>query len=292
VIGVIVALLAATFAGQRAHQGVLDNLDARLRDGGAGTDAAIVSVEAEQLSALRSLEFTPGVASALASSDPTELNKLVTPIHANSDVPMVDIVRPDGAVVFAVRSTGAPRPVASRAGLPALAKAIHDAKGVRGGRFSEVVIFKSGPTLITAGPLSVSNTPVGVALVMTPLADVLGRISQIVRAELSAYTIDGTPIATTAVAAPPDVPRNDARSLVGGAAIEMRFIHGHDREALGRLIVDHQPVAVLGVALHDNSPATGWAVTLLTAIGLVATVLILASFWARVTNRQQRERST
>jgi hypothetical protein len=292
VIGVIVALLAATFAGQRAHQGVLDNLDARLRDGGAGTDAAIVSVEAEQLSALRSLEFTPGVASALASSDPAELNKLVTPIHANSDVPMVDIVRPDGAVVFAVRSTGAPRPVASRAGLPALAKAIHDAKGVRGGRFSEVVIFKSGPTLITAGPLSVSNTPVGVALVMTPLADVLGRISQIVRAELSAYTIDGTPIATTAVAAPPDVPRNDARSLVGGAAIEMRFIHGHDREALGRLIVDHQPVAVLGVALHDNSPATGWAVTLLTAIGLVATVLILATFWARVTNRQQHERST
>ena len=88
------------------------------------------------------------------------------------------------------------------------------------------------------------------------------------------------------------MPRNDARSLVGGAAIELRYIHGHDREALGRLIVDHQPVAVLGVALHDNSPATGWAVTLLTAIGLVATVLILATFWARVTNRRQLEGST
>ena len=286
VIGLAVAVLTITFAGQRAREGVLSNLDARLRDAGAGADAALVSVEAEQLSALRSLEFTPGVAVALAQSDANGLNRLVTPIHANSGVPMVDIVRTDGTVVFAVRSKGAPRPVASRRGMPALGRAVRQADGPRGGRFSEVVVFKSGPTLVTAGPLQESNTTVGVALVMTPLADVLGRLSQQVRAQLTAYDPNGAPLATTSTADPPAVPAGEARTLVAGGPIEMRYVHGDVREALGRLIVDHQPDAVLGVALVDNSPVTEHAVMLYAALGLLATVVILATFWARVSYRR------
>jgi hypothetical protein len=287
-LGIVVAVLAVLWAGQRAHQGVLDNLDARLRDAGAGADAGLVSVEAEQLSALRAITFTQGVATAVQNNDPASLNRLVTPLHANSNVPMVDVVRPDGKVLLAVRSKGAPRPVASRAGMPAIAHAMREARGVRGGRFSELAIFKTGPTLVTIGPVMQQRFPVGVVLVMTPLADVLGRLSQEVGADLSVYTADGDPIATTAIDDPPAVDRFTARSLVGGAAIQMRFIHGDDREALGRLIVDHQPDAVLGVSLHDNSPATQWAVVLLTALGIVATVLILATFWARVANKGRR----
>jgi hypothetical protein len=198
---------------------------------------------------------------------------------------MVDVVRADGQVLFAVRSKGAPRPAASRAGMPAIRQSIREARGTRGGRFSEVVIFKTGPTFVTVGPLLEQNKAVGVVLVMTPLADVLGRISQQVRADLTAYTADGAPIATTAIDDPPKVAPDTARTLIGGGAIVMRHIHGDDREALGRLIVDHQPDAVLGVSLEDNSPATGRAVTLLAALGLFATVIILATFWARIANR-------
>jgi hypothetical protein len=288
VLGLLVAILAVTWAGQRAQQGVLANLDTRLQDAGAGTDAALVSVEAEQLSALRSITFTRGVATAVANSDPTRINELVTPLHANSNVPMVDIVRPNGQVLFAVRSKGAPRPAASRSGMRAIRQSIREARGARGGRFTEVVIFKTGPAFVSVGPLMDGTKPVGVVLVMTPLADVLGRISQQVRADLTAYTADGTPIATTAVADPPPLDRDTARTLIGGGAIVMRFTHGRTREALGRLIVDHQPDAVLGVALHDNSPETRRAVTLFAALGLIATVIILATFWARIANRERR----
>ena len=287
-LGLLVAALAVTWAGQRAQGGVLDNLDRRLQDAGAGADAALITVEAEQLSALRAITFTQGVAHAVATNDPAALNRLVTPLHANSNVPMVDVVRADGQVLFAVRSKGAPRPAASRAGMPAIRQSIREARGARGGRFSEVVIFKTGPTFVTVGPLLEQNKAVGVVLVMTPLADVLGRISQQVRADLTAYTADGAPIATTAVDDPPTLARNTARTLIGGGAIVMRHIHGDDREALGRLIVDHQPDAVLGVSLEDNSPATGRAVTLLAALGLIATVIILATFWARIANRERR----
>jgi len=289
ILGLLVAVLAITWTGERARQGVLDNLDARLRDAGAGVDAGMIDVEAEQLSALRSIEFTRGVPQALEQTDPAALNRLVTPLQANSGVPMVDVVEPSGRVVFAVRAKGAPRPVASRAGMPAIAQAMREARGARGGRFSELVIFRTGPTVVTAGPLMIQNDPVGVVLVMTPLADVLGRLSQEVRADLTAYTGAGVPIATTSVRNPTRLAPDVARSLLGGAAIENRFTAGGTREALGRLIIDHQPVAVLGVALHDNSPVTRRAVILYAALGLLATVVLIASFWARVHHARRRQ---
>ncbi|HEY8647238.1 MAG TPA: cache domain-containing protein [Gaiellaceae bacterium] len=286
ILGLLVAVLAVTWAGQRAQQGVLANLDTRLQDAGAGADAALITVEAEQLSALRSITFTRGVATAVENSDPTAINRLVTPLQANSNVPMVDVVRPNGQVLFAVRSKGAPRPVASRSGLRAISQSIREARGARGGRFTEVVIFKTGPAFMTVGPLMNGTHAVGVVLVITPLADVLGRISQQVRADLTAYTSDGAPIATTSVQDPPTLDRDTARTLIGGGAIVLRYIHGSDREALGRLIVDHQPDAVLGVSLHDNSPITKHAVMLFAALGLIAAVVILGTFWARIVNRE------
>ena len=284
-LGLVVAVLAIVWAGQRATQGVRSNLDARLRDAGAGADAALVSLEAEQLSALRAVTFTQGVGAALAARDVAQLNRLVTPVQANSDVPMVDVILPNGQVELAVRSKGAPAPVASRAGLPAIRQALREAHGRRGGRFAEVVIFRGGPVLMTIGPVLDGSKAVGVVLTMTPLADALGRLSQQVAATLTAYDTLGRPIATTATFQPRAVARDTARVLIGGGPIVMRYVHGDDREALGRLIVDHQPVAVLGVSLRDNSAATGRAVTLYAALGLIGTVLILGTFWARVSNR-------
>ncbi|HEX3807204.1 MAG TPA: hypothetical protein VHV52_10535 [Gaiellaceae bacterium] len=289
ILGLLVAILAITWTGERARQGVLDNLDARLRDAGAGVDAGMITVEAEQLSALRSIEFTNGVPQALEETNADELNRLVTPLQANSGVPMVDVVEPTGRVIFAVRSKGAPRPVASRAGMPAIAQAMREARGARGGRFSELVIFKTGPTFVTIGPLMIQKDPVGVVLVMTPLADVLGRLSQEVRTDLTAYTQTGVPIATTSVGTPTRVSLDTAKTLIGGGAVINRFTAGGTREALGRLIIDHEAAAVLGVSLHDNSPATRRAVILYSLLGLLATVILIATFWARVHHTRAEE---
>ena len=285
-LGLLVAFAAITWAGQRATDGVRANLDVRLRDAGAGADAALVTLESEHLSALRAITFTRGVARSLAERDPTTLNDLVAPLQANSNVPMVDVVLPNGRVELAIRSKGAPAPVASRAGMPAIKQAMREARGARGGRFTELVIFRSGPTIVTIGPLLYAQKPVGVVLVMTPLADALGRLSQEVGTNLTAYAANGTPIATTAAFRPRSVEPDVARALVGGAAISIRYVHGNDREALGRLILDHQADAVLGVSLNDNSEATGWAVRLYAALGLIGAVLIFVSFSVRIVNRR------
>jgi hypothetical protein len=286
VLGLVVATLAVFWAGQRGTNGVRADLDLRLRNAGAGADAALVTLEAEHLSALRAITFTAGVGRALAQGDPKTLNRLVAPLQANSNVPMVDVILPDGRVELAVRSKGAPAPVASRAGMPAITQAIREARGNRGGRFTELVIFRSGPTIVTIGPLMYASKPVGVVLVMTPLADGLGRLSQEVGTNLTAYTIGGVPIATTAQFQPANVEADVARSLIAGAAISMRYVHGDEREALGRLILDHQADAVLGASAPDDSPATGRAVRLYAALGLIGAVLIFSSFWVRIANRR------
>jgi hypothetical protein len=284
VLGTLIAVLAVVWAGQRAATGVRDNLDSRLRDAGAGADAALVSVEAEQLSALRAITFTKGVGHALAEHDVATLNEIVTPLHANSGVPMVDVVLPDGTVELAVRSAGAPKPVATRKGMPAIEQSLATAHGNRGGRFSELVIFRTGPVLLTIGPVLDGKKKAGVVMVMTPLADVLGRLSQQVGSSLTAYATTGVPLATTTVDDPARVDRDTAAAVVGGGAVVFRNTHGQ-REALGRLVLDHRPAAVLGTSLHDNSWVTGRAVTLYAALGLIGTVLVLVTVWARMANR-------
>jgi hypothetical protein len=289
-VGIAVAILTVYFAGQRATAGARATLDARLVQAGAGADAALVAVESEQLSAVRAVAFTQGVANALASHDGPALNRLVTPIQANSTVPMVDIVEPDGRVLLAVRSKGAPAPVASRKGLRALKLSLSGVHGPRGGRFSEIVIYRSGPTLLTISPIVQGKTPVGAVLAMTPLADALGRISQEVNAELTAYDSIGDPIATTATFNPKPLPTDVAQALIGGGPIATRYDWADHREKLGRLIVDHQPDAVLGVALEDDSNVTGRMVSIYAAIGLICTAIILATYWARVVLARRRSR--
>jgi len=287
VLGLLVAIFAVVWAAQRAEQGVRDNLDARLRDAGAGTDAALVALEAEQLSCVRGVTFTTGVAAAVQKRDVRTVNRLVAPVQANSTVPMVDMVLPDGRVLLAVRSRGAPLPVRNRAGMPGLTQSIAQARGRRGGRFSELVTFRSGPTLVTLAPLLQGTLPVGVVLCMTPLADALGRFSQDTAANLTAYDVQGNPIATTAAFQPRTLDPAIARSLIGGSAIVYRYVYGDYREAVGRLILDHQPVAVLGVSLVDNSPMTGHAVGLYAGLGLIGVVLVLGTFYARRERRRQ-----
>ena len=287
--GIAVAVLTVIFAGDRAAAGARATLDGRLVQAGAGADAALVDIESEQLSEVRAVAFTSGVAQALAKRDGPALNALVTPIQADMNVPMVDVVEPDGKVLLAVRSKGAPAPVASRKGLRALGESLSAAHGVRGGRLSEIVIYRSGPTLLTISPIVLGSKPVGAVLAMTPLADVLGRISQEVGVDLTAYDAVGDPIATTASFTPKRLNSDTAQTLMGGGAIVTRYVYADHREKLGRLIVDHQPDAVLGVSLEDDSNVVGRMVSIYTAIGIVCTVILLASFWARVVLGRRRQ---
>lgn len=288
-LALLVAVLSILWASQRGTDGVRSALDDRLRAAGAGVNAGLVVLEAEQLSLVRAVTFTQGVPQALAASDVPTLNRLVTPLQANSEIPMVDMLRTDGTVEFAVRSRGAPAPVASRKGMPAITESLAEARGAQGGRFTQVVVFRTGPVIMTIGPILEGSTPVGLVLAMTPLADELGRLQQEVGTTLSAYDSQGRPLATSATAAPPSIPASEASQLMAGAPIQVRYIHGGQREELGRLVVDHQTQMLLGVALPDPSAATGEAVAAYSILGLCTVVIVLVLLRMRLARLADRE---
>ncbi|MCW2726462.1 MAG: hypothetical protein JWN35_3383 [Frankiales bacterium] len=283
----VVGVLAVLWAGQAAQSGVRDELDARLRGAGGGANSGMLSIEAEQLSLVRSVAFTAGVGDALAARDIAGLDRFVTPLQANSTVPMVDVVLPDGVVQFAVRAKGAPTPVASRKGLAALAASLSQASGSRGGRFSQLIVFRSGPTLVTTGPVLHKDKPIGVVLAMTPLADALGRLSQRAAANLTAYDATGTPLATTLSGTPARLDPRTAQLLMAGGAAPSRVLPAGDREVLGRLIVDRNTGAVLGVALPDGSAKARRAVVGYAALGGVSVALVLLTLTMRAAQRRK-----
>jgi hypothetical protein len=172
--------------------------------------------------------------------------------------------------------------------MQSIAEKLRTANGTRGGRLTLLALLRTGPTIVTSGPIVDGTKAVGVALVMTPLADALGRLAQQVGVDLSAYDGNGAPIATTVAYTPKSAGETTARALLGGGAIQMRYLRSGEREALGRLVIDHTPVAVLGAAMHDDSPVTGRAVKLYAAIGLIGTVIVLVSLWARVGSLRRR----
>ena len=280
-LGVIVASLTVAFAAARATDGARAVLDSRLLQAGAGADAGLVAVESEQLSAARAIAFSRGVAQDLAAGNGSGLRTLVAPLQANSAVPMVDVVALDGRVLLALRSAGAPKPVSTYKNLPALTWSLGHARGPRGGRLSQVVLIPGGANLMTISPVMEGSRPVGAVLATTPLQDVLGRLSQEVGADLTAYDAAGVPLVTTAELRPRPIDPAVARTVLGGGAVVTRYAYGNQREKLGRLIVDHTPEAVLGASLADDSSAVGRTVAIYAVIGLLCSAIILATFWVR-----------
>jgi hypothetical protein len=276
----IASVVLVALAGEIAGIGVRRQIDARLSADGAGANAGLISIESEQLTLLRAITFTSGVGAALADRDPVALERLVTPLQANSGVPMVDMVLPSGQVVFAVRAKGAPRPVASRKGLAAIADSINEANGARGGRFTQIVVLQNSPVLLTIGPTLLDNRPDGVAIVMTPLGDVLGRLATETGIALTAYNTSGLPIATTAAVTPPAISTAMTQQLMLNTEVSTRE-DGATREKLGRLIVDHVPAVVLGVATSDDSRQIELLVDLVAAIAVALMAVLARSVFGR-----------
>lgn len=281
-VGSLLAVVAVLVSGVVARDAVLAQIDARIRAAGAGANSGLVAIEAEQLNLLRAITFTAGVGAALKAESSTALNSLATPLQVNSGVPMVDIVLRDGRVILAIRSTGAPRPVASRHGLAALARSFAQSHGIRGGRFSEIVTLQSSPTLLTIGPVIYGGAKVGAILVMTPLADVLGRLAGEVRTILTSYNGYGLPIATTSARPPEALAPITASSLLKDGRVAFRETPGSLREAVGGLIVDHRTATLLGVSAPDDSRLAELLVDLVGLVGLaLAAGFIGGPVWLR-----------
>src|SRR5437773_7185998 len=82
-IALLVAILAIYWSGQTAARLWLEDLDKRLLDAGAGTNADINALERDQLSAYRGITYADGFAASLARYDARDIERRLTPVDAN-----------------------------------------------------------------------------------------------------------------------------------------------------------------------------------------------------------------
>ena len=276
----LATVLSGLIAAWIAYGEVSAELDARLADAGVRVEDEVLTLEREHLILLRAITYTQGLPEALATSDATALQRLVTPLQANADIPLVDVVDKDGMVVLAVRGEGAPAPTASRAEWTAVQRALAGQRDAQGERQAALVLAPEGPLLATAGAVRLHERIVGAVVAATPLTDLIDRAGGSCPPSVTIYTLDGWPVATNSDTAPPAIPPSLAATIVSADAPSIprsvsigTSLH---RELLGRFIVRQEVAGLLGVALPDNSWAMAFAVALPVFACLPATLVALA----------------
>lgn len=290
IVALIVAILAIYFAGQTAARLWLEDLDKRLIDAGAGTNADAIAIERQHLAAYRALAYADGFGDSLRRYDARDIEQRLAPVDANHGVPMIDIIDNQGRVVFAFRAEGAIRPIyRERRGVALVQKALKGERDEYGDRFTDLIATDEGPLIATGGPVRVGDDIVGALLVMTPLDELLSQATNFHGSSLTAYSLDrGDPMATTTPIRPRTFPTALRVELaqLGRLPYTTKFnVDGvKQREIVGALILRHRTQGFLGAALPDRSRYVAWRVMIVVAVGLVITsflVAMVAYAWGR-----------
>ena len=289
-IALLVAILAVYFAGQTASHLWLQDLDKRLLDAGAGTNAGLNQLERDQLSAFRAITYADGFGKSLAEYDAKTIEAQLTPTDANHGIPMIDIIDDQGRVVFAFRADGAVRPVyRQRRDVAIVQRALAGESDQYGERFADLITTQEGPLIATAGPVRYNNRIVGAVLAMTPIDQIISRSTNAHGSLLTVYSTDrGDPMATTTPIRPRTLDTELRVRLAepGQLPWTNRFKIGGktQREIMGGLVLRHRQVAFLGSALPDRSKYVAWRVMVIAALGFGVLALIVwtvAYAWAK-----------
>ena len=284
---IVVVLTVARFTGNIAADRWQASLDEKLDQAGAGANAEMLDLERTHLTALRGFAFASGFPEALAALDIARIEQLLTPVDANLGVPMVDILDPEGRVVFAFRAEGEQPPIyRTRADVGIVARALRGEADEFGERYSTLLVSDEGPLVAGSSPVRVGDRVVGAVLVMTPLERVLDAVQP--GSFLTVYTgASGVPLATTAPVKPRTLPKA-LQHLLPAESLPVQSSYdvpgGTAREQLGALVIRHQPIAWLGAAGLDRSDDIRFDVRLVTVLGLLATIalaVIITVLWTR-----------
>lgn len=289
-IAMLVAILAVYFAGQTAARLWLEDLDKRLLDAGAGTNAELTITERGHLAAYRAVTYADGFPESLVRYDAPDIERRLAPVDANHGIPMIDIIDSQNRVVFAFRAEGAVRPVyRDRRGVDIVEQVLAGRADRYGDRFSAVLTTQEGPLIATAGPVRIDGKIVGALLLMTPMDEVLSRSSNLHGSKLSVYSLDrGDPMATTT----PIRPRTLGTQLRTELAQPERLPYANrfriagvvQREQMGGLVLRHETAAFVGAALPDRSREVALRVMLIAGIGMAIMaflVWVVGYAWAK-----------
>lgn len=262
----------------------------QLLDAGRNVNDNIIRVESQHLELLRLMANTQGVDTALKSGDANQLQKLLTPLQANSEFDFVDVVNASGQQVLAIRPSEAKlaQPVDPSIGTwQVTQKSLRGEKDSFGDKWTELIKTAYGGMMYTAGPVTdEGDHVVGAILVGISFDDLLKQLTKNALTNVSIYTTDGKLFGTSLDAANGgaqlDLDSTVLTRVFGGnsqTVQRMVQVRGHEfLELVGGLVVRDKVVGAVGVAIPtaaiDRSSEQTRAE--LTVSFTVVTLIILA----------------
>jgi putative nucleotidyltransferase with HDIG domain len=272
----LLAIAGAYMVTQLVAGSLRERFDNQLAEAGRVAADAVVRKEQSQLEVARAMAYTQGVPEAALAGDAAGLDALISPLAANEGVDRAEVVDASGNLLMEVANgepaadqTLAAPTDPSQWGVVQQVLAGPDALG---DKYASLVEADDGFYLYTAAPLTIEGQTVGAVLVGTPLSLVADEAKSQALADVTFYTYDGRPLASTFPIAYEDgeeadltlspVLASNTLNMADSSPRDSRSLFGRDYDfAYGRLMVRQRAVGLYSVSLPTNFILSAGATT-------------------------------
>ena len=205
VLSLILAVAGTVLVTKLVVGSLEERFNNQLAEAARVTADAFVRRERKHLEVVRGIAFTEGVPEAVAERNEFALADIANPIGANAQAERIEVLDAtgerifgsqyvdDGATAYRVLDDDA----ADRPQWEIVQNVLQGRDDELGDKFAQIVETDDGYVLYTAGPIRVNGEIVGAVLVGSSLQSFLPAAKLEALADITVYTFDGTPLAST-----------------------------------------------------------------------------------------------
>ncbi len=222
----------------------------------------VVRQEQQNLSALRLLVFTEGVAPALAQSNADALQKLLLPLALNNHSEVITAIGRDGREVLTLAYDPSTKQYLSSSGanfskIDLVTSVLHGQADATGDKYAGLLATPQGPYLFTSAPVRDATDTVGAMLIGTRLSTLLSDLKAQTFADVVVLDRQGHLLETTLPQPEGGYTELERAAAsagpIGSAATYDLRLYGRDYQiAFTPLLIRQQTVGNIGVVLPSN----------------------------------------
>jgi class 3 adenylate cyclase len=213
-LALILALATIYIVASTQATKVTNEFSRQIEDARVRVADSVVLAEKAQVTNVRTLARLSGLAQAVRIGDRAALMELVSPYAVSQNIERIVIVGADGTVLATLHDQGAEvLPVAANPALPRWAgveAVLAQRSDDQGDKYVELVDDQGEPVLYTIAPIYDGNFLAGALLVGSSARALVERWRGATLADVTLYSADGMPLATSLGAEPP-APLDDAQ---------------------------------------------------------------------------------
>jgi putative nucleotidyltransferase with HDIG domain len=294
---ILLALALAIAASIIVTRLIFDSIEERflnqLIETGKISSEWIVTEEDHLLESLRLVANTNGIDISMTNTDTEELRNIIYPIAVNNQIEAIEILDANGIGLISARhkTDGGIEEYLFASSDNTLMQwdfiqnAVHNSADDIGNKFAGITRASWGDYFYIAGPIFNSeNEVIGAVLVGETLSTLARKIREATLAQVSIYTFDGEPIATTFLSGQA-LDTNLANDILihqdqTSYQRELNVIDIDYREIVGPWEVRYDAdLGLMGVALPENvfvhlSQATRWQIVVIVSLAFLLVVFI------------------